>query len=205
MIAEEPSERAEKGKGARQKGSRRKNPAGACELGNGSPPGAPLPRPRPRRAPPRPTEAGAALAAADGGQHHRLRAAAGTAQGQDPHGALGVQVVAAAFALALQVRLLRGGVAELGRGQTLLLKTRVFPPAAFPSRRAGEIPALLAQPGSQVGEVQGWAFWVRGEQVRGRAPSVLWDVLMTPCQECLGGGCVSPVWLGCDFRAQFSS
>ena len=92
------------------------------------------PRPsQPSPAPPRPTLAGAALAAADGWQHHGLRVAVGTAQVQDPHRVLGVQAVAAAVALALQVRLLREGVAELGRGHSSLPEPPPFALLAFPS------------------------------------------------------------------------
>lgn len=129
--------------------TKNKNPARGCDSGpcprlhprpaQTQAPGAhgPPPQPRPGPAPPwpRPTLAGAALAAVDDGQHHGLHVAARTAQVQEPHGALGVQAVATAVALAQQVRLLARSVAELRSARRSLPKPPSFPLLALPSTR----------------------------------------------------------------------
>lgn len=77
----------------------------------------------------------------DDGQHYWLRVAARTAQVQDPHGALGVQAVATAVALALQIRLLGERGDRAGEG------TNFFPFLAFAiqeelGQKEGQIPDL---------------------------------------------------------------
>lgn len=149
--------------------TKNKNPARGCDSGpcprlhpgpaQTQAPGAhgPPPQPRPGPAPPwpRPTLAGAALAAVDDGQHHGLHVAARTVQVQEPHGALGVQAVATAVALAQQVRLLARSVAELRRARRSLPKPPSFPLLAFCPQRTGAEggpePMLLAQQGSRLG------------------------------------------------------
>lgn len=129
--------------------TKNENPARGCDSGPCSrphpgpaqtqAPGAHGPAPQPGPGPslpwPRPTLAGAALAAVDDRQHHRLHAATRTAQVQDPHGALGVQAVATAVTLAQQVRLLARRVAELGRARRSVPKPPAFPLLALLSKR----------------------------------------------------------------------